>query len=326
MTLISTDLNGFPHIASVEGIVPETQYAVDLKADRADCQGGQRPDPPPSSIESGAENEPRPADERQLSAAVEDGDETFQLGRWLRSRNGGSRRTCFQSGDGGRVEVKSATRGEARSGGNSDYDGSRDDDPSDKDYADDTDTASADVEQLPPPAARRRLYKSMDCEADAASRNAGENSLADSANPSDQGIGQSSSVSTRESAEIPIRGFMTLKTFKSEVVYCLTFSQELSLYTHESVTGDGSQGEGRMDKGRPPRRDSALCRTGKRCHFSSDDDALLVQLKEKEGLSWDEITDHFPGRSKGALQVHYCTKLKQRPERLELGRKRRRFG
>jgi hypothetical protein len=35
-----------------------------------------------------------------------------------------------------------------------------------------------------------------------------------------------------------------------------------------------------------------------------------VQLKEEQGLSWDEILDRFPERSKGTLQVHYSSKLK----------------
>ncbi|KAG9240287.1 hypothetical protein BJ878DRAFT_395596, partial [Calycina marina] len=57
--------------------------------------------------------------------------------------------------------------------------------------------------------------------------------------------------------------------------------------------------------------------------FSSDDDELLRQLKG-EGLSWDEISDRFPGRSKGTLQVHYSTELKPRPETSMNSKKRRR--
>jgi hypothetical protein len=50
----------------------------------------------------------------------------------------------------------------------------------------------------------------------------------------------------------------------------------------------------------------------------------LVELKEERRLSWAEIADHFPGRKKGTLQVRYCTKLKQGPERPQRARKRQR--
>ncbi|RYO79487.1 hypothetical protein DL766_009348 [Monosporascus sp. MC13-8B] len=46
---------------------------------------------------------------------------------------------------------------------------------------------------------------------------------------------------------------------------------------------------------------------------SSEEDNLLIELKRRE-LSWQEtyeqFTEKFPGRSKGTLQVRYCTKLK----------------
>jgi hypothetical protein len=38
----------------------------------------------------------------------------------------------------------------------------------------------------------------------------------------------------------------------------------------------------------------------------------LIQLKEDDKLPWDVIADYFPERTKGTLQVHYCTKLKNR--------------
>lgn len=46
--------------------------------------------------------------------------------------------------------------------------------------------------------------------------------------------------------------------------------------------------------------------------FTADDDDLLVELKEKKKLTWKQIADHFDGRTAGALQVRYCTKLKGR--------------
>ena len=49
---------------------------------------------------------------------------------------------------------------------------------------------------------------------------------------------------------------------------------------------------------------------GPKLKFTSEDDALLVELKETKSLTWKQIADFFPGRSSGTLQVRYCTKLK----------------
>lgn len=50
--------------------------------------------------------------------------------------------------------------------------------------------------------------------------------------------------------------------------------------------------------------------------FTEDEDSLLIQLKEVNGLTWKEIytrfSKQFRGRSRGALQVRYSTKLKGR--------------
>ncbi|KAK3073996.1 hypothetical protein LTR53_003943 [Teratosphaeriaceae sp. CCFEE 6253] len=49
---------------------------------------------------------------------------------------------------------------------------------------------------------------------------------------------------------------------------------------------------------------------GPKLKFTAEDDALLVELKETKNLTWKQISDFFPGRSSGTLQVRYCTKLK----------------
>ncbi|KAJ6021253.1 hypothetical protein N7540_006757 [Penicillium herquei] len=50
--------------------------------------------------------------------------------------------------------------------------------------------------------------------------------------------------------------------------------------------------------------------SGKQRQYTSDENALLVRLKEKEAISWSEITTHFPSRNMSSLQVHYSTKLR----------------
>lgn len=56
--------------------------------------------------------------------------------------------------------------------------------------------------------------------------------------------------------------------------------------------------------------------------FSADEDELLISLKENDGLSWSEIAKHFPGRTKGSLQVRYSTKLKTRRSGADVNSKR----
>lgn len=52
----------------------------------------------------------------------------------------------------------------------------------------------------------------------------------------------------------------------------------------------------------------------KRGPFTDEEDRLLIEVKEGRRISWKEIHTEFtalhPGRSVGALQVRYCTKLK----------------
>lgn len=49
--------------------------------------------------------------------------------------------------------------------------------------------------------------------------------------------------------------------------------------------------------------------TSKRARYTPADDAKICQLKE-QGLSWIAIAKQFPGRSVGAIEVRYHTKLK----------------
>jgi hypothetical protein len=63
---------------------------------------------------------------------------------------------------------------------------------------------------------------------------------------------------------------------------------------------------------------------GKQGPYTSDENALLVQLKEREGMPWAEVAGHFPGQSAASLQVHYSTKLRHKATtRAERLRRRR---
>ena len=50
--------------------------------------------------------------------------------------------------------------------------------------------------------------------------------------------------------------------------------------------------------------------SGPKAKFTLEDDALLLDLKEKHEMTWKKISEFFPGRTSGTLQVRYCTKLK----------------
>ena len=51
---------------------------------------------------------------------------------------------------------------------------------------------------------------------------------------------------------------------------------------------------------------------GPKLKFRKEDDDLLIELKEKNNLAWNQIADFFPGRTSGTLQMRYCTRLKKR--------------
>ncbi|KAH8587516.1 NACHT domain-containing protein [Bisporella sp. PMI_857] len=137
-----------------------------------------------------------------------------------------------------------------------------------------------------------------------------------------------SSLSMQESEEIPIHGYLTLKTIESKVVYCLTFSQQLlpepgGTSQRQGIPRSVSSSSDRRDSEQLSVHERTMSRPVRNSRFSSQEDKLLLQLK-REGLSWDEISDRFPERSKGTLQVHYSTKLKPRPESKNTRKRRRR--
>jgi hypothetical protein len=122
---------------------------------------------------------------------------------------------------------------------------------------------------------------------------------------------------------IPIRGFLTRQTFLSRVIYSCTFEEDRqpscphgpkALACEESLDRTGHTTK-------PSNRKPSAHAT----RFLPAEDELLIELKEKQSLPWNRIAKHFPGRSKGALQVHYSTKLKNRGTRsLGRGRSRKR--
>ncbi|OAF59520.1 hypothetical protein VC83_03880 [Pseudogymnoascus destructans] len=90
----------------------------------------------------------------------------------------------------------------------------------------------------------------------------------------------------------------------------LDLPDTLSIGLH--ISNSTSSGESVGGSARPQVCASHAKRSppGRQSTYSAAGDELLVQLKEDEKLPWDEIAEFFPGRTKGMLQVHYYTKLK----------------
>ena len=121
-----------------------------------------------------------------------------------------------------------------------------------------------------------------------------------------------------------MQGFFKLITIGNEVRYSIELSLEdiqrlcaaaFPLYTSLASSNASSSA-------RPSRRTqpfSACARAenasswSKRPRFTEEEeDAKLVDLKERRGWSWEDIQRSFLGRSTGSLQVRYSTKLKER--------------
>jgi hypothetical protein len=104
--------------------------------------------------------------------------------------------------------------------------------------------------------------------------------------------------------EVRGRAILTVESSGQKPAYYFTFVPDANLTLSQTTPAETS---------------------GKQGPYTSDENALLVRLKEREGMPWAEVAAHFPGRSAASLQVHYSTKLRHkattRGERL---RRRRR--
>lgn len=93
------------------------------------------------------------------------------------------------------------------------------DDSNDEDYDDISDAVASEIRR--PPRSWKQVKRAKDME-----HNDMETPSTYSLNVSYHATTATSSVSIQESEEIPVHGYLTLKTIESKVVYCLTFSQE----------------------------------------------------------------------------------------------------
>jgi hypothetical protein len=96
---------------------------------------------------------------------------------------------------------------------------------------------------------------------------------------------------SRAMHEVRGRAILTVESSGQKPAYFLTFVPDASPMLTQTPSVDTS---------------------GKQKPYTSDENALLVRLKEREGMPWAEIAAHFPERSGSSLQVHYSTKLRHK--------------
>jgi hypothetical protein len=114
-----------------------------------------------------------------------------------------------------------------------------------------------------------------------------------------------------DSRDIVGRAILTIETRGSEPTFFFTLVPD----NVPSTSYVPAEKAGRVSK-RPTSISRSTCRKSKCRPYSTDENDLLVRLKEEGRLTWKEIADHFPGRKLSALQVHYSTKLRhQRAKR-----------
>jgi hypothetical protein len=122
-------------------------------------------------------------------------------------------------------------------------------------------------------------------------------------------------TSLRDIETIPVRGFLTRQILLSKVVYSFTVEEQ---FEHSYVRASARiLSDSRKQVGSRPIKPhhpevSRAGATNRSNRFLSEDDQLLIKLKEDRGLPWKEIAKIFPERSEGSLQVRYCTRLKSR--------------
>lgn len=168
------------------------------------------------------------------------------------------------------------------------------DDSEDEDY----------VEEKALPMAKRRRLDYASCESQLPMSPA--NTL------DEEGKGSSSGVPSGTD-RIPVCGSLMLKEVDGNFLYSLTFSQCPLPHCLEQRHNDAGQTSKSTSSKVATSSFVQSRRQGvrRRYKFTKEDDDNIIQMRE-DGKSWDEIRDEIPGSTKGSIQVHYSTKLKDR--------------
>ncbi|KFY68573.1 hypothetical protein V496_00988 [Pseudogymnoascus sp. VKM F-4515 (FW-2607)] len=219
-----------------------------------------------------------------------------------------------------------------------------------KDNEDNEDNEDDEDEDVRPPRRRKRRHMESDATGIATRKKAHTRSSTIAQAQTCNTRGPTVSLSSPADAEstlgadyqeYPLQGFLKCVRIGRETTYNLefrlldlpdSFRPSIGLHISNSTpSGESVGGSARprvcashakrspppapqKQRKRPPLRERIVSRPGRHSTYSEDDDKLLIQLKEDDKLSWDEIAEYFPERTKGSLQVHYTTKLKYRSQ------------
>lgn len=184
------------------------------------------------------------------------------------------------------------------------------DDPDDSDYTDGNDSGVGDIVALPRLPKKPRRTAATKIQPAQARRESPYRAFSSPA-AEEEVANPRPNTSLQDIQTIPIRGFLTRQTFLSKVIYSCTFKEDGRLSCPHRPTKAPTYEES-LDKTGHTTRHSNKKPSARTTRFLPDEDELLIELKGKQSLPWNRIVKHFPGRTKGALQVRYSTKLKDR--------------
>jgi hypothetical protein len=124
---------------------------------------------------------------------------------------------------------------------------------------------------------------------------------------------------------INIEGFLTRELNPSGDIWCCSFKER---YVVPQSEQSFHQEQPSLDENGSMKEKEVLHMpiSAKGNEYSREEDELIVQLKEVQKLPWSRIAEHFPGRTKGTLQVRYCTTLKDKREKSHSKCRKRKVG
>ena len=185
------------------------------------------------------------------------------------------------------------------------------DDPNDCDYTDENDSGVGDISALPRPAKKQRRAAAMKVQPTRVRHRSPHSVSSPPAQSEEVFANPPPAPSLQDIETIPVRGFLTRQTFLSSVVYSCTFEEDRQPSCPHGPAKPPAYSENLDQIGRTKQLSSKKP-TAHATRFLPDEDELLVDLKERRCLPWSRIAKHFPGRTKGSLQVRYSTRLKNR--------------
>jgi hypothetical protein len=184
------------------------------------------------------------------------------------------------------------------------------DDAADSDYMDGNDSGVGDIARSPRLTKRQRRTATTKIQPAQARRESPHHVFSSPA-PEEEIANPCPDTSLQDMQTIPIRGFLTRQLLLSRVIYSCTFEEDRQPSCSHGPTKAPAYEES-LDKTEHTTQPSKKKPSARATRFLPDEDELLIELKEKRSLPWKRIVKHFPGRTKGALQVRYSTQLKDR--------------